>query len=78
VEKHLFASAEMTAQNPAQAPSLSGFARLLRCGKDLRQFPEVLGCGCEVELVGRAAWSSQSETAVSHRHRRLHLLAGRV
>jgi hypothetical protein len=58
VEKHLFASAEIAAQNPAQAPFLSCFSRLLRCGKDLRQFPEVLGGGGEEEFVICAAWTT--------------------
>mgnify|MGYP001825084371 CR=1 FL=1 len=42
-------------------PFLSGFARLLRCGKDLGQFAEVLGGGGEQEFVICAAWSAQSE-----------------
>ncbi|MFP7675744.1 hypothetical protein ACG74X_20625, partial [Marivita sp. S0852] len=35
VEKLTFASAESDALNRARAPFWSGFARLLRCGKDL-------------------------------------------
>jgi hypothetical protein len=45
VEKLTFASAEIAIPNPARAPFLSGFARLLRCRNDLGQFAEVLG-GC--------------------------------
>ncbi|WP_217807697.1 hypothetical protein, partial [Roseovarius litorisediminis] len=51
VEKLTFASAEIAVPNAAQAPFLSGFARLLRCGKDLGQFAEVLGGGGEEEFV---------------------------
>ena len=36
---------------------------MLRCGKDFRQFPEVLGGGGEEEFVARAAWTAQSETS---------------
>jgi len=58
VEKLTFASAEIAVPNPARAPFLSGFARLLRCRKDLGQFAEVLGgCGKE-EFVICAAWST--------------------
>jgi hypothetical protein len=58
VEKLTFASAEMAVPNAARAPFLSGFARLLRCGKDLGRFPEVLGgCG-EEEFVICAAWTT--------------------
>ncbi|MGX0974603.1 hypothetical protein ACSSVY_000299 [Roseovarius sp. MBR-51] len=58
VEKLTFASAEMAVPNAARAPFLSGFSRLLRCGKDLGQFPEVLGgCG-EEEFVICAAWTT--------------------
>jgi hypothetical protein len=55
VEKQTFASAEIAVPNRARAPFLSGFSRLLRCGKDLGQFPEVLGGGCEQKLVIGAA-----------------------
>ncbi len=42
----------------ARAPFLSGFFHLLRCRKDLGQFPEVLG-GCrEEEFVICAAWAA--------------------
>ncbi|WP_217807698.1 hypothetical protein, partial [Roseovarius litorisediminis] len=51
VEKLTFASVEIAVPNAAQAPFLSGFARLLRCGKDLGQFAEVLGGGGEEEFV---------------------------
>jgi len=58
VEKLTVASAEIAVPNPARAPFLSGFARLLRCRKDLGQFAEVLGgCGKE-EFVICAAWST--------------------
>lgn len=51
VEKLTFANAEIAVPNPAHAPFLSGFARLLRRRKDLPQFPEVLGgCG-EQEFI---------------------------
>ncbi|MGR3627809.1 MAG: hypothetical protein ACU0BP_00905, partial [Sulfitobacter sp.] len=43
VEKHRVAGAESGAPNWVQALFLSGFAQLLRCRKDLSQFPEVLG-----------------------------------
>jgi len=56
VEKLKFASAEIADPNRARAPFLSGFAHLLRCGKDLGQFPEVLGGGGEEEFVVCAAW----------------------
>ena len=58
MEKHRVAGAESGAPNWVQALFLSGFAQLLRCRKDLRQFPEVLGGGGEEEFVVRAAWAS--------------------
>ena len=58
VEKLKFASAEIADPNRACAPFLSGFAHLLRCGKDLGQFPEVLGGGGEEEFVICAAWTT--------------------
>ena len=58
VEKQRVAGAESSALNAARAPFLSGFARLLRCRKDLGQFAEVLGgCG-EQEFVICAAWAT--------------------
>jgi len=56
VEKHPFASAEFRRLSWARAPFLSGFSHLLRCRKDLGQFPEVLGGGGEEEFVVCAAW----------------------
>jgi len=56
VEKHPFASAEFRRLSWARAPFLSGFSRLLRCGKDLGQFAEVLGGGGEEEFVISPAW----------------------
>ena len=51
VEKHCVASAENGGLKSARAPFLSCFSHLLRCRKDLGQFPEVLGgCG-EQEFV---------------------------
>jgi hypothetical protein len=41
----------MAAQNAARAPFLSGFSRLLWCGKDLDQFPEILGGWDKQEFV---------------------------
>lgn len=58
VEKQRVADAESDELNRARAPFWSGFARLLRCRKDLRQFAEVLGGGGEQEFVICAAWSS--------------------
>jgi len=58
VEKLTFASAERAVQNAARAPFLSGFSRLLRCRKDLGQFPEVLGGGGEEEFVICTAWAT--------------------
>ncbi len=58
VEKHPFANAEYRRLNMARAPFLSGFLRLLRCGKDLGQFAEVLGGGSEEQFVICAAWST--------------------
>jgi hypothetical protein len=58
VAKLTFASAEMAVSNASRAPFLSGFSRLLRCGKDLGQFPEVLGGGGEEEFVICAAWAA--------------------
>ncbi|WP_212580107.1 hypothetical protein, partial [Roseovarius gaetbuli] len=40
VEKQRVAVAESVVLNRARAPFLSGFARLLRCRKDLGQFAE--------------------------------------
>ena len=54
VEKQRVAGAESSAWNVARVPFLSGLSRLLRCRKDLRQFPEVLGGGGEEEFVVRA------------------------
>lgn len=42
----------------SRAPCLSGFARFLRCGKDLRQLPEVLGGSGEEKFVVCAAWAT--------------------
>jgi len=56
VEKQRVAGAESDARNGARAPLLSGFARLLRCRKDLGQFAEVLGGGGEEEFIICAAW----------------------
>ena len=58
VEKQRVAGAESRGPNGARAPFLSGFARLLRCGKDFGQFPEVLGGGGEEEFVVCAAWAA--------------------
>lgn len=58
VEKQRVADAESDELNRARAPFWSGFARLLRCRKDLCQFAEVLGGGSEEEFVICAAWSS--------------------
>lgn len=55
VEKHPFAIAEIGSVDDARLPFLSGFSRLLRCGKDLRQLPEVLGGGGEEEFIVCAA-----------------------
>ena len=58
VEKQRVAGAESRGLNEARVPFLSGFARLLRCRKDLRQFAEVLGGGGEEEFVVCAAWTT--------------------
>ena len=58
VEKHTFAGAEFRRLSWARAPFLSGFSRLLRCGKDLGQFAEVLGGGGEEEFVICTAWTT--------------------
>ena len=58
VEKQSVADAESAELNTARGPFLSGFARLLRCGKDLCQSAEVLGGGGEEEFVVRAAWAT--------------------
>jgi len=58
LEKQRSAGAEIAVSNWTRAPFLSGFGRLLRCGKDLRQFAEVLGgCG-EEEFVICAIWAA--------------------
>ena len=56
VEKQRVAGAECGALNMARAPFLSGCLRFLRCGKDLSQFPEVLGGGGEEKFVVCATW----------------------
>ncbi len=58
VEKQRVAGAESGALNGAQAPFWSGFLCLLRCGKDLRQFAEVLGGGGEEEFIIGTTWSA--------------------
>ena len=58
VEKLPFASAEIAVLNSALTPFLSGFARLLRCRKDLGQLAEVLGGGGEQEFVICTAWAT--------------------
>ena len=58
VEKQRVAGAESGAANGARVPFFSGSLRLLRCGKDLRQFAEVLGGGGEEECVVCTAWAS--------------------
>ena len=58
VEKQRVAGAESGALNGARVPFLSGFSRLLRCGKELRQFAEVLGGGGKEEFVVRTAWAA--------------------
>ena len=55
VEKYPFADAEFGPMTEPQALLSSVYSRLLRCRKDLGQFPEVLGdCG-EEEFVNRSA-----------------------
>ncbi len=58
VEKHLVATAETPRLRGQRAPFMSGFSRLLRCGKYLGQFPEVLGGGGEEKFVVCAAWAT--------------------
>ena len=58
VEKDPLAIAERCSLNTARAPFFSGVSRLLRCGKDLGQFAEVLGGGGEQKFVICAAWAS--------------------
>ena len=58
VEKQRVAFAESCALKSARAPFLSGFARLLRCRKNLSQFAEVLGGGGEEEFVICTAWAA--------------------
>lgn len=58
VEELTFANAEIAVPNPARAPFLPCFARLLQRRKDLCQFPEVLGgCG-EQKFIICAAWTT--------------------
>ena len=58
VEKQRVAFAESCALKSARASFLSGFARLLRCRKNLSQFAEVLGGGGEEEFVICTAWAA--------------------
>ncbi len=58
VEKHGVVTAGNGAKYRAQAPLPSGFLHLLRCRKDLGQFPEVLGGSCEQEFVICATWTT--------------------
>jgi len=58
VEKPRVAGAESGVLNRRRAPFLSGFARLLRCRKDLCQFAEVLGGGGEEEFIVCTAWAT--------------------
>lgn len=58
VEKQRVAGAESTVLDRARAPFSSGFARLLRCRKDLGQFAEVLSGGGEEEFVICATWAT--------------------
>jgi len=51
VEKQRVETAESGVLNRARAPFCSGFARLLRCRKDLGQFAQVLGGGGKEEFV---------------------------
>lgn len=53
----MFARAKLAVPNAARAPVLSGLACLLQCGKDLGQFPEILGGGGEQEFVISPAWA---------------------
>jgi hypothetical protein len=46
-----------------QKPFLSGFSSLLRCGKDLRQLPEILGGSGAEKFVVCATWATQSKPA---------------
>lgn len=58
VEKQRIAGAESAELNTTRTPFLSGFARLLWCGKDIGQLAEVLGgCG-EKEFITGAAWAA--------------------
>lgn len=58
VEKHPFAIAETLRTRDARNPLLSGFSRLLRCGKDLCQFPKVLGGRGEEKFIVCATWAA--------------------
>ena len=58
VEKQRVACAESCALKSARASFLSGFARLLRCRKNLSQFAEVVGGGGEEEFVICTAWAA--------------------
>ena len=64
----------------ARTPFRSGCSWFLRCGKDRRQFPKVLGGVGEQEFVGCAAWPAQSrppeaKTAFEMREQHLDLLS---
>ncbi len=63
MEQQRVSGAEGGLEFKAQAPFLSGFANLLRCGTDYGQFAEVLGGGGEEELVICAAWATHSDPA---------------
>ena len=45
----------------APIPQSGGFWISVRC--DLRQLPEVLGCGDEEELIPGAAWASEAQSS---------------
>jgi hypothetical protein len=62
LEKQPFTVARILAVKTARTPLLSGLAHLMRRRKDLRQLPEALGVGGELELVIYAPWASKSET----------------
>ena len=63
VGKQRVACAESCALKSARASFLSGFARLLRCRKNLSQFAEVLGGGGEEEFVICTAWAASSQSS---------------
>ena len=61
LRRSLYASAAAVSEAKGRLPASGGEDRLLE-GRQLRQFPEILGCGGQQELVLGAARSAEAQS----------------